>query len=983
MLRRLFRLAVVIATAAGLLTTALVTPASASDPMTFQQMIGNPRLYAPQGVATDATGSVYVAEPYLVGSITSDQVVKYSADGFFEDVIAGPGTGICGVQYCGEVDDPTAVAIAPNGDLYVAQQGGSNDRVERFDSTGVFLGAWGGAGAGTGQFSNPKGIAVNSSGYVYVADTGNSRIQEFDASGNYVRQWTSTSVAGLAIDGSDVIYAAGGGNLREYDTSGVVITSWASSGAVAVAVDGPGNVWIASNTGNTIRRYDSGGTPLLNVGSSGSGDGQLSGPLGIAVAPSGNVYVADTGNGRVQRFSGSGTYQTQWGEYPGDGVLDSPTGLAVDASGDVFVTNKTEDIIQKFDSSGNYLLKWGGTGCATGQMTDPAAIAVDGSGNVYVADTKCERIQEFDGSGNYLSDFGSFGDCLLSCLDGQVKDPAGIAVDGSGNVYVADTGNHRIQQWNSSGVFVGKWGSNGSGDAQFKSPKGIAIDQSGDVWVADSGNNRIQEFTGGGGFMGKWGTLGSGDGQFKSPTDLDFDAEGAVWVLDKGNDRVERVYPSGTTINFLSQMGSTGLKTGQFDTANGLVIDGIGRLLVADTNNDRVQVLIHQNGPDTTVLTGPASISNDTAPAFTFQANDPFPTFECKLDGGSYAACSSGDVFSVTAEASHTFFVRATDNLGKVGDQATYSWTLDTTAPDVIIDSTPAALTSSTTASFTFHSSDGGATFRCSLDGAASAPCSSGDSWPVANGGHTFDVRAIDLAGNTSAPGSYSWTVDTTPPTVTITSGPSGWVLSGNATFKFASPDVGATFQCHLDSLAFSACSSPKDYTNQPAGLHTFYVRGIDSLGNTSAAVHQAWTVDIGTHRPDEQIGIGAKFVGNNIYNGTGSKQTKTQSSGVGKSVSFNLRIENDGNESDTYAIRGPGTGNGYTVIYYSGTVDITSKITAGTYQVTLGKGLGKVLSLKVTVTKKATLSRSLLVKATSVHDPTKIDAVKAVVKRV
>ena len=982
MLKRLLSVAVVVAITAGMLTTVFATRASASDPVTFQQMIGNPRLYAPQGVATDASGNVYVAEPYLVGSITSDQIVKYSADGVFEDVIAGPGSGICGVQYGGDVDDPTAVAIAPNGDLYVTQQGGSNDRVERFDSTGVFLGAWGGPGSGTGQFSNPKGIAVDSSGNVYVADTGNSRIQKFDASGNYVGQWASTSVAGLAIDGTNVVYAAGGGNLREYDTSGAAITSWASSGAVAVAVDGSGNVWIASNTGNTIRRYNSSGTPLSNVGSAGSGDGLLSGPLGIAIAPSGNAYLADTGNGRVQRFSGSGTYQTQWGEYPGDGVLDSPTGLAVDASENVFVTNKTEDIIQKFDSDGNYLLKWGGTGCATGQMTDPAAIAVGASGNVYVADTKCERVQEFDGSGNYLSDFGSFGDCLLSCLDGQVKDPAGIAVDGSGNVYVADTGNHRIQEWDAAGAFVQKWGSNGSGDGQFKSPKGIAIDGSGDVWVADSGNNRIQEFTSGGVLLEKWGTPGSGDGQFKSPVDLDFGADGAVWVLDKGNDRIEQIDPSGTAINFLSKMGSTGLKTGQFDTANGLAVDGTGRLLVADTNNDRVQVFVDLNGPDTAILTGPATVSNDTAPAFTFQANDPSATFECQLDGSGYGACTSGDIYSVTAEGPHTFFVRATDNLSNVGNPAPYSWTLDTTAPDVIIDSTPSALTSSTTASFTFHSSDDGATFRCSLDGAASAPCSAGASWPVANGAHTFDVRAIDLAGNSSAPGSYSWTVDTTPPTVTITSGPSGWVLSANATFKFTSPDAGATFECHLDTVPFTACSSPKDYTTLPAGLHTFYVHGIDSLGNTSVTVHQAWTVDTGTHRPDGQVGIGSKFVGNNIYNATGLKQTKAQNASVGKSVSFNLRIENDGNEPDTYAIKGPGTGNGYAVIYYSGTVDVTSKITAGTYQVTLGKGLSKVLSLKVTVGKKATSSRSLLIKATSVHDPAKVDAIRAIVKR-
>jgi DNA-binding beta-propeller fold protein YncE len=92
--------------------------------------------------------------------------------------------------------------------------------------------------------------------------------------------------------------------------------------------------------------------------------------------------------------------------------------------------------------------------------------------------------------------------------------PSGIAIDSSGNAYVADFGNNRIQKFDLSGTFLGKWGINGGGDGQFRDPRGIAVDSSGNVYVADSGNNRIQKFTSTGSFVTKWGGYGTGDGQF-------------------------------------------------------------------------------------------------------------------------------------------------------------------------------------------------------------------------------------------------------------------------------------------------------------------------------------------------------------------------------------------------------------------------------------------------------------------------------------
>jgi hypothetical protein len=136
-----------------------------------------------------------------------------------------------------------------------------------------------------------------------------------------------------------------------------------------------------------------------------------------------------------------------------------------------------------------FVLTWGSVGTGDGQFNLPRGIAVDVSGNVYVADRFNRRIQKFDGTGTFLTKWGSLGSG-----DGQFNNAYGVAVDGSGNVYVVDTGNHRIQKFDGTGTFLTKWGSLGSGDGQFNNPFGAAVDGSGNVYVADQLNHRIQKF---------------------------------------------------------------------------------------------------------------------------------------------------------------------------------------------------------------------------------------------------------------------------------------------------------------------------------------------------------------------------------------------------------------------------------------------------------------------------------------------------------
>ena len=146
-----------------------------------------------------------------------------------------------------------------------------------------------------------------------------------------------------------------------------------------------------------------------------------------------------------------------------------------------------------------FYLKWG---TPSNQLYGPYGVAVDSSGNVYVADNSNHLIQKFDSSGAFITKWGLFGDG-----DGEFNWPQGVAVDSSGNVYVDDYGNNRIQKFNSSGAFLLKWGSEGTDDGQFKNPMGIAVDSSGDVYVADTGNYRIQKFNSSGVFLTKWGGI--------------------------------------------------------------------------------------------------------------------------------------------------------------------------------------------------------------------------------------------------------------------------------------------------------------------------------------------------------------------------------------------------------------------------------------------------------------------------------------------
>jgi len=263
---------------------------------------------------------------------------------------------------------------------------------------------------------------------------------------------------------------------------------------------------------------------------------------------------------------------------------------------------------------------------------------------------------------------------------------------------------------------------------------------------------------------------------------------------------------------------------------------------------------VDNTAPETQIDSQPANPSNSASASFSFSSTDLTATFECALDGAAFAACASPQGYSALAEGTHSFAVRAKDAIGNVDSTpAAYTWTVDTTAPETQIDTHPTD-PGSASASFGFSSTDLTATFECALDGAVFAACASPKDYSaLADGAHTFSVRARDAAGNVDAtPASYAWTVDNTMPETQLNSHPAD-PSGANASFTFSSPDPTASFECALDGAVFTACASPQDYSALSEGTHSFAVRAKDAIGNVdSTPAAYTWTVD--TTAPDTQI---------------------------------------------------------------------------------------------------------------------------------
>jgi len=409
--------------------------------------------------------------------------------------------------------------------------------------------------ASLATFDLPRDVAVDSSGNKYVADVTNHAIRKITPAGVVITlagsgssgfsngtgtAATFSAPSGVAVDGSGNVYVADGNNyaIRKITPAGVVSTIAGSrspgftngTGTAAtfylprgVAVDGSGNVYVGDAGNNAIRKITPAGvvSTLAGSGSLGFGNGTgtaatFSAPNGVAVDGSGSVYVADTGNNAIRKITPAGVVSTLAGSVSsgftnGTGTAATfyyPSDVAVDNSGNVYVAEFGNNAIRKITPAGVVSTLAGsgspgftnGTGTAA-TFTSPYGVAVDGSGNVYVADVTNHAIRKITPAGvvSTLAGSGSLGFSNGTGTAATFDGPYGVAADGSGNVYVADLGNHAIRKITPAGVVSkdagdGVQGYRNSSNSVARSalPSGVAVSSSGVVYVGDTHNHAIR-----------------------------------------------------------------------------------------------------------------------------------------------------------------------------------------------------------------------------------------------------------------------------------------------------------------------------------------------------------------------------------------------------------------------------------------------------------------------------------------------------------
>jgi tripartite motif-containing protein 71 len=541
----------------------------------------------PQAVAVGPDGSVYV------GDQGSHVVQVFGPDGAFRREI-----GIAGTRP-GELSAIGSLAVAGDGSLLVAD-GGSN-RVVRFDANGAVMNSWGGPGtdvgsfrfgAGGGNAAAAGGGLAASGNAVYVADTGNDRIQRFTIDGGHgaqiVAPGTLANPRGVAVRGSRMA--------------------------------------VADDQHHRIVVFDTGGHVLRTVGAGpGTMPGQLNFPYGVGFDRAGRLFVADDLNHRVVRYSSGPDYpyKARWGSYGTTaGQLAYPRGLALDAAGNVYVANTGNDRVDVFDRGGRLLRSFGSSGRAAGQFDAPLGVAADASGIRAVTDSVNGRVELLNPDGSVATVWGSPnpGPTIL-------PDPVAAAFDAAGNLYVLDRRRARILVFaRGTGIPARTIGLPGSGPGQLLDPAALAIDGSGTISVADSGNDRIALFSTGGSYLGSFATegvprgiavtanggrtyvsdtanritvydpsgveieqfggTGSKLGKLNAPAQMAIDAAGDLWIADRGNNRVQHFGPDGER---LATLGERGIALGQFVHPTGVSVSCNGTLTVTDSDNNRVQ----------------------------------------------------------------------------------------------------------------------------------------------------------------------------------------------------------------------------------------------------------------------------------------------------------------------------------------------------------------------------------------------------------
>jgi hypothetical protein len=509
----------------------------------------------PKAVALDDAGNVYIADNrnHTIRKITPAGVVTTLAG------MAGVSGSTDGTGSTARFNYPQGIAVDHAGTVYVADQ--YNHTIRKITPAGEVTTLAGmadapGSADDTGsaaRFNYPQGVVLDAAANLYVTDTSNRTIRKItptgivttlagtagnsgSADGNGAEA-SFTNPWGITIDkGTSTIYVTDQSGIRKIAANGMVTTladtGTNSAGTAAhagipqgIAVDSAGTLYLAENV--VIRKIATTGLVTTLAGAApiaGREDGmgsaaRFSEPRGTTVDRSGNVYVADYGNSTIRKIAPTGLTSTFADLAAGSGTSSTATSgasgyVAVDGAGNVYATTGSNNTIVKITPNGAISTLAGTPGKsgivdATGaeaRFSWPGGIAVDGAGNVYVADSGNHAVRMITPAGKTTTLAGLATEA--ASIDGigtaaRFNSPLGIAVDNAGNVFVGDWADHTIRKIAPTGAvttLAGAAGKIGSADgtganARFHGPDGVAVDELGNVYVADSGNHTIRKIT--------------------------------------------------------------------------------------------------------------------------------------------------------------------------------------------------------------------------------------------------------------------------------------------------------------------------------------------------------------------------------------------------------------------------------------------------------------------------------------------------------
>ena len=573
----------------------------------------------------------------------------------------------------GRLSFPRGIVVDSAGNLFIADRG--NHRIRKVDSAGVISTVagtgergYGGNGgpAADAQLNSPTGVAVDGAGNLFIADYANNRVRKVDSAGGI----TAFAGTGEIGDGGD------GGPAAEAQLSY----------PYGLAVDGASNLYIAEEQGHRIRKVDSAGviSTFAGTGEYGfGGDGgpaaeaRLSYPRGVAADGAGNLYIADYVNYRIRKvgptgiittFAGTGEYGFEGAGGPASAArLAAPIDVATDGAGNLYIADSNNRRIRKVDSSfalfgaiidtiagtGEFGFSGDGESALDAQLSLPWGVAVDDAGNLYIADYHNHRIRKVDATGliNTIAGTGEIGDGAAAS-DAQLRGPPGVAVDGEGNTYIADSANHRIRQVDSAGVIstiagTGEYGYSGDGgrklDAQLSLPSSVAVDSAGNLYIADTNNHRVRKVrttlalfgvpistvagTGESGFGGDGGR--AVDARLSNPWGIALDGMGNLYIADTNNHRIRKVDATGV-ISTIAGTGESGFSgdggravDARLSYPWSVAGDSMGNLYIADANNHRIRKVDSAGVISTFAGTGESGFSGDGGLAADARLNNP------------------------------------------------------------------------------------------------------------------------------------------------------------------------------------------------------------------------------------------------------------------------------------------------------------------------------------------------------------------------